>query len=772
MNGPPARIPPLPKVAALSAVLIGLLAVGGCRRTDVSRERETLRDLNVILITVDTLRADYVSAYGDRAQTPSIDGLARDGVVFERCIAQTPLTLPAHVTLMSGTYPLYHRVRDNGGAAAPEQLELISETLRDHGFSTSAFIAAYVLHSKWGLRQGFEHYSDEFNRSRYERMLLQNEKRADEVIDLAKDWLRSHKESRFFTWIHLYDPHTPYDPPAPFDKYIENPYRGEVEYTDSVLGELLTFLRAEGLLEKSLIVFTADHGESLGAHGEREHGFFVYEPAVWVPLIVRTPVKFPVKRVGRLVEHVDVLPTVLDMLEIPSPSAVQGESLLDLMFGAKPEGEATAYTETFYPRLHLGWSELAALYQGGMKYIEAPREELYQLDKDEEERENLASDDDFGPTKKILRDRLSSFVERASSDSLEPAAVTLSREDTEALRALGYATSAAQPAGVKPLADPKDKVDVFNYLADATARLRKGEVDAAMTAAREALRGEPNLLEAHVLLGNAFQRQGMFREAVESCERVLELKPDSNFAMIDLLGALINLGENDRVVETAPRFLSQFPNDPVLHEELGVAYFYKRDYERALASFERSIELAPSAVALSKVGEIYAIRGELETGEAYVRRALGKNPRNKGSYYTLAQIEEKRGNMADAITLYQKELDNNPREYKAAFNAAVILKKQGRADEAIPFYQKAIHANPNFNAPYFMIAEYHLQQGTNLPQAIELCRRGIDVAPEVESALAGYQILLRLLMKTGDRASYNLYSAKANALQQTIEKER
>jgi arylsulfatase A-like enzyme len=335
--------------ASHRAVVVSLflaLPLVACGREDASRDREALGELNVILITVDTLRADHVSAYGEGARTPHIDALAEDGVLFERCICQTPLTLPAHVSLLSGTYPLHHRVRDNGGLAVPDELELVSETLHDHGFATAAFVGAYVLHSKWGLDQGFDLYSDDFNRARYERIRLQNEKRAPEVIGLAEKWLRARSESRLFAWIHLFDPHAPYDPPAPFDQ-SGDPYRGEVESVDAALGELFGFLRAEGLYERSLIVLTADHGESLGDHGEREHGFFIYEPTVHVPLILRAPVAFPVKRVRGLVEHVDVAPTILDLVGVPIPAAMQGRSLADELFGEAEPADATAYTETF-----------------------------------------------------------------------------------------------------------------------------------------------------------------------------------------------------------------------------------------------------------------------------------------------------------------------------------------------------------------------------------------------------------------------------------------
>jgi arylsulfatase A-like enzyme/Tfp pilus assembly protein PilF len=749
-------------------VLCGALALGSCGRDGVSREREALRDLNVILITVDTLRADHVSAYGDRARTPHIDRLADEGVVFERCISQTPLTLPAHVSLLSGTYPLHHRVRDNGGLAVPEELELVSETLRQHGFTTSAFVAAYVLHSKWGLDQGFDHYSDAFNRARYERILLQNEKRAGEVIGLAEDWIRAHESFRFFTWIHLFDPHTPYHPPAPFDE-LEDPYRGEVEYVDAALGGFFEFLRTEGLYDRSLVVLTGDHGESLGEHGEREHGLFVYEPTVRVPLVLRAPIGFPRKRVAVLVEHVDVVPTVLDLVGVPIPAAMQGESLADVMFGGEADGDATAYTETFYPRRHLGWAELRAFYQGGLKYVRAPRDELYELEDDPVEGENRAKADALGSRKEQLEDRLSAFVEAQSVGALRPAAARVGPEDVEALRALGYVTAPAVSSGGAPRADPKDKVGVFNLLADAAARSKEGDHEAAVAAARGVLADEPDLLEAHVLLGHGYQRQGMYQEAAESFERVLALAPDSNFAMIDLLSALINLGDYDRVIERAPGFLRTFPDDPILHEALGVAYFFEGDDDAALLSLERSLELGASAVALGRVGEIHARKGDLGAGESFLRRAVAMDPRQPGFHYSLGQIEETRGRPDEALALYRKELENDPGSYRAAFNAAAILKKQGKSDEAVDYYRKTLEANPDFNIPYFMIAERHLETGTALDEAIDLCKRGIDVAPEEKTALLGYQVLLQLLMKKGDRASYELYSSRARELFERVE---
>ena len=746
---------------SFSTLAVFLLLIG-CGRP--AGKKAELRHLNVILVTVDTLRADFVSAYEDgRANTPNLDRLAGEGMLFERCIAQTPLTLPSHTTILSGTYPLYHQVRDNG-ALVPDRLKLLSEVLKSSGLETSAFIAAYVLHSKWGLHRGFDVYSDVFDRTRYERLLLQNDKRAEEVLEEAKSWLERKKDARFFSWIHLFDPHAPYMPPEPFDKYPSEPYRGEVEYTDSALGEFFQFLRESGIYDKSLIIVASDHGEGLGQHQEHDHGFFVYDTTVRVPLIMRAPVDFPVKKVDAVVELVDIAPTILEALDIPVPDSFQGQSLLDLMFDEGGGRDSFAYTETFYPRAHYGWSELRALYHRDEKYILAPEDELYALNDDEEENNNLASEPSHEGRREELAQNLRDLVDRHSANSLPAAPASLSRDDMEALRALGYATTVSSTTDQTNLADPKKKIGVYNRLTQASGRLGRQEYDAAIEVANEILREEPDLLEAHVLLGNAYQQKGMFRQALTSLYRVIELNPQANFTMIDIVSALLNLGEHDRAVREAQTFLTTFPEDPVLHEELGFAYFYKGDLAKALEALESSIRIEPNPVALSKAGEIYAMQRDYPTAESYLHRSLAMNPRSKNTHYVLGYIEETKGNPDQAMENYKKEFENNPQEFRAAYNIATIMRKQGHYDSAIPFYRKTMEANPGFNMSYFMIANYFLERDTHLDEAIELCKRGIEAKPQDESALLGYEILTRVYAKRGDRANYELYSRIAKEL--------
>ncbi|MCK4944198.1 MAG: sulfatase-like hydrolase/transferase, partial [Candidatus Aminicenantes bacterium] len=288
------------------------------------------------------------------------------------------------------------------------------------------------------------------------------------MLENAKKWLLINKKKKFFTWIHLYDPHTPYDPPSPFkERYRRRPYRGEVEYMDQQLGIFFEFLKKEGFYDKSLIILLSDHGESLGQHGENTHGFFIYEPTARVPLIIRAPFKFSNKKIKNIVELIDVAPTILEALEVPVQSSCQGQSLIGLMFGDKERKKNTAYTETYYPRLHYGWSELKALYYNkNWKYILAPKPELYDLKKDNGEEKNLALIK--SPESRKAKEKLRKFIAEKSLGARKPGEVAkLDKDDMQKLASLGYLTAFVNTSGKKNLPDPKGKVQVFNSLAKA-----------------------------------------------------------------------------------------------------------------------------------------------------------------------------------------------------------------------------------------------------------------------------------------------------------------
>ena len=487
-----------------ATVLIGFLLLRQ-RQPDFARLRGG-REFNVILVTVDTLRADRIGCYGHPlVKTPTMDAFAASGIRFEDCIAQVPLTLPSHTTILTGTLPIHHGVRDNGGFVVPSELVTMAESFKARGYATSAFVAAYVLDSKWGLDQGFDTYFDKFDLSRFEKISLGEVQRpANEVLDEALGWLERNKDGRFFAWIHLYDPHTPYAPPEPFaGEYPQSPYLGEIAFTDSQLARLKDFIDHSGLADRTFLVLAGDHGESLGEHQEQTHGFFVYQAALHVPLIVVTP--FAGLRgvtSGETVGLVDILPTVCDMTGIPVPAGVQGRSLVPSFFRPGAETDRLAYAETFYPRYHYGWSDLRSVQDGRFKLILAPVPELYDLDRDPGEEKNLVylEKDVF----KDLSARAEALMEAAGQNALEVDLGKVDQETREKLAALGYVGSFTDTSKLsgKKLADPKDKIVIFNELSRAREAGLGGDTEEAVRTIQAIIAEDPTIADAYFSLGN------------------------------------------------------------------------------------------------------------------------------------------------------------------------------------------------------------------------------------------------------------------------------
>ena len=760
---------PIIAVIVVLAVIFYLL-VGP--KLSTGYKKKQLKNLDVILITLDTLRVDFVSAYEKgKADTPTMDRVAKEGVLFETCIAQTPLTLPSHTSILSGTYPLHHQIRDNGGFLVPDSLEFVSEILQKQGLITSAFIASYVLHSKWGINQGFDTYSDDFDLSRYERVSLGNvQKRAEEVLANAKKWLKTHKKDRFFTWIHLYDPHTPYDPPSPFkEKYPRRPYRGEVEYTDYQLGLFFQFLKDEGLYDKSLVIMAADHGEGLGQHNEHTHGFFIYESTVRVPLIIRAPFRFPIKKVTEVVELIDLAPTILEALDIPVPASYQGQSLLGSMFGDRQRNRQGAYTETYYPRLHFGWSELKALYYDNhWKYILAPKEELYNLEADKEEKDSLALKQSYRARK--VKERIREFIREKSENATRPGeAKNLDKEDLQKLAALGYLTTVVDTSNKENLPDPKGKVGVFNQLSKSKDYMVKEQYDQAIEILNKILETDPHLVDGILQLGNVYNRKNMHQEALECFYRVLEQKPDYQAAMVNILGSLIRLHRYDKGIEEAKRFLKIFPRDSTLYAELGTLYSLKPEIDKALEAFRTSLDIEPvNPDALNKIGGIYIVKEDFKTAGFYLEKARKINPNLKKLYFHLAQVEDTRGNIDQAIDYYKKELESSPDDFKSAYNLAENLRKTGKNEKAVQYYRQAIDSNPRFNIPYFMIAKYNLDRKENLEEAVELCKKGNEIKPLDKYTAFGYYILADIYSFKGERGNYDYYLSKGESVKREL----
>ncbi len=761
-----------PLLAAAVLALAGIAAFLFLRpRTpDFARLRGG-RDFNVILITVDTLRADKVGCYGNSlVKTPAMDGFAAAGVRFDNCIAQTPLTLPSHTTILTGTLPIHHGVRDNGGFVVPSELVTMAETFKAEGYATAAFVAAYVLDSKWGLDQGFDTYFDKFDLSRFEKISLGEVQRpANEVMDEALGWLEENKGGKFFAWIHLYDPHTPYAPPEPFEsEYPRNPYLGEIAFTDSQLARLRDFIDQNGLRDDLFLVLAADHGESLGEHDETTHGFFVYQAAIHVPLIVATP--FPeLKGVisSETVTLADIMPTVLEMAGIDTPPAVQGRSLVPSFFRPGAGTGHLAYAETFYPRYHYGWSELTSVQDGRFKLILAPVPELYDLDSDPGEEKNLVY------LEKAVFEDLSSRAEalmaEAGRSALEVDLGKVDEETREKLAALGYVgsfTSSSKLAGQK-LADPKDKIGIFNELSRAREAGMAGDFDEAVRTIEAILRDDPTISDAHFSLGNVLYKARRFPEALASFKRSLDLKPDDSFTVINIANCYQGMGRFDEAEKFVLDYIASGFEDAQLYFLLGNHKVHQNLPEKAIPYFEKCLEANPrSASAHNGLAAVYLNReadGDLSQAEEHLSAAAAINPTLLSLRYNTAQLREKQGRLVEAAELYRREIEDASKSYKALYNLSRVYRLMGREDDELETLKRTIEAEPEFPLAYFYLARIHLRRGAGYEEAVALVEKGIDLGPAPSELPLGYFLLADLYNRLGDGARSAEYARKGQA---------
>lgn len=748
------RRPIFPLAIAAAIMALGVVLFGPTGKRHIHERK--LQGCNIILITLDTTRADHLSCYdADHVQTPNLDALAAAGTIFDRCISQVPLTLPAHTTILSGSYPAFHQVRDNGSFVVPEGLELLSETLQRRGFATSAFISAYVLHRKWGLNRGWDYYGDSFRFSKLKTVSLSNiQKLAGDVLPEAEAWLEKNGKRRFFSWIHLYDPHSPYTPPEPFASlYRSNPYQGEMAYMDAELGKFFSFLKARGLWDNTLIVAAGDHGEMLGEHGEDTHGLFIYEAAVHVPLIIRSPWRLPAHRVARTVELVDIVPTILEALGIAPGKTQQGKSLLRLAFGDKSEGSGQALCETWYPRLHYGWSELTAIYKDGYKFIEAPQEELYDLANG-----GGAENDNLWLKKSAIGNKMKKsllvFQARIARDSLSSTTqAALSREDRQKLAALGYLSTVVDTTGKTGLTDPKTKIQVYNDITRVREMEQDGRIGQAIVLMNEILARDPGIVDGRSLLGNLYYKEKRFPEALAAYRQVIRQKTNDNFAMVDVVNTLMAMKQLDQAEKEINAFRAIFPKDATFLRLLGQVAEQRQRPDEALAWFQKALILDPKyAEVYLKMGEIYFQRQDLASAEKCLAKAQEINPDLSKVAFIRAQVADASGDLELARKSYLRELEINEKNGSAAFNLAQVCKKLGRMDEALRFFRMTTEIDPGFNLPFFIIARYDFDSRQNLDEAIAMCRRGVAIQPADRNTPLGYFLLSDIYAYLGDDA--------------------
>jgi arylsulfatase A-like enzyme/Tfp pilus assembly protein PilF len=619
---------------------------------------------NIILVTLDTTRADRMGFLGSqRGLTPNLDTLARQSAVFTHSYSQVPLTTASHATILTGTYPQFHQVEDAGMPLA-KTVPYAPEILRRSGYQTAAFVGAVILDPAAGapgFDRGFATYDARFrSRGPGEDRYKTLERRGDVVVTHALAWMNQHPRGPFFLWIHLYDPHAPYDPPEPFKtRYASEPYDGEIAYADSVVGKLLDQLRAKGLYDSSVIAVMADHGEALGEHGERGHGVFLYDPTIHVPLLLKLPGNRSAgKRVDAHVGLVDVMPTLLQAAGVPVPKAVQGESLLGLAGLAFARAGAAlnttpperfVYAETDYPQRAYGWSALRSFRTSKYFFIEAPRRELYDQAADANSERNLASS--AAAVADTLSNQLKTLRQQTSSSIALPKA-SLDPQQEARLRALGYVASSGQSKGAAAAhsgSDPKDKIEIANEMTEANLQLEDGHYQEAIANLERVVAADPNISAAYMVLGTAWSSVGDYQHAVPALRKAAELRPESVSAHYQLGMALFQTGD---VKSAAPEFeaaVAGFPQSAEMHFSLAAVYVRVERAADAKRELRKSLQLKPNSFDTNlMLGQILMNEKNAALGLPYLRKAAGLQPFSARAHEFLADAYGQLGQKQNA----------------------------------------------------------------------------------------------------------------------------
>lgn len=559
--------------------------------------------INVLLITIDTIRADRLGCYGYvKGETPALDALAKRGVLFEQAFTAVPSTLPSHTSILTGLDPPEHGVRENDGFKLRDDVTTLAEVFKKKGYRTGAFIGAFVLDSLFNLDQGFDVYDDDLGSpTQGNDHGVEQERRGDKVVDSALAWLGTESTAPFFCWVHLFDPHAPYVPPPPFsERFSGDPYDGEIAFADSQVGRLTSWLQGRDLTGRTLVVVTGDHGEGLGDHNELRHSMFVYGSTLHVPLIFSLPGKLPEgRRIGTPVSLIDIYPSVTDLLEAGTSSQVSGRSLVAAMNGQDLE-ERDIYSESNYPFDYYGWSPLRALTTPRWKYIRAPVPELYDRTSDPGEENNVAAGN--ADLVKKLDAKLVAMEQAMVPQSAERAGLTA--EQRERLQSLGYVaggTRSLTDVDVSSLVDPKEMTDALNRSIEVHDMLAEGKVTEAIATMRTLVEQNPDNAQFQSVLAGALNRSGDFAGAARHYEAALKIDEKSglksnigtSFAQANLGQVLTRLKRDEEAIEHFEKAVAINPENAMVYNNMGAALAREKRYLESALSLRRALEIDP-----------------------------------------------------------------------------------------------------------------------------------------------------------------------------------
>lgn len=626
--------------------------------------RPNLYFKNILFITIDTIRADHLSCYGyKKIKTKNIDDIAARGILFTNAFCQVPLTLPSHVSIMTGLFPNHHGVRNNGSYIFDKKSETLAQVLKSQGYKTAAFISAYVLDRRFGLDYGFDLYDDEVPINPLSPHNLEAERKAEEVSKKAIQWLKNNGNNKFFLWIHYYDPHSPYSPPKEYRDKYEDPYDGEIAYVDDQIGLVINSLKEINAYSDTLIIIVGDHGESFGEHKEFTHGMFLYDATIHIPLIIKFPKYNKPKKINSLVRSIDLFPTILELLHLRNHK-VDGRSLIPLINFSSNQKDLWNYAETLYPN-SFKWASLFSIRNNEWKLIEAPKPELYNLAKDPEENFNFILK--YPDKAKKLRELLQAVKENEKSST----ANYIDAETREKLQALGYISSYSKIDKSEELPDPKDKIEYWLLLRKAQFLLGKNPEEGLEILIN--LNSEDTYTAAYSkTLSSYFQKIKDWDNAIYYINEAIKRDNDNSFYWYDLAYCYAKKGMLDEAMMAVQQSIALYENNPEAYNLRGTLLVYKNYIDEALENFMKALENdLKNSTALANIGNIYFKKQEFQKAEYFYQESLKYNPSNPNTLNGLGVISMHNKNYLKAIDYFKRALEADPEFYECYFNIAL-----------------------------------------------------------------------------------------------------
>jgi arylsulfatase A-like enzyme/Tfp pilus assembly protein PilF len=655
---------------------------------------------NVLLITIDTLRSDRVGAFGGSlGLTPTLDRLAAEGLRLTRAYSAAPLTLPSHTSILTAVSPPVHGVRANGLFRLGPKLPTLATVLKEAGYRTGAFVGAFVLDARFGLNRGFDVYDDRYG-EKHPGDTESAERRAEDVIKPATAWInhQSNPQSaipnpQWLAWVHLFDPHEPYQAPEPYASR-HAPYDAEVAYTDAMIGRLIADLDAAHQLDRTLVVLVADHGESLGEHGERSHGVFAYDATLRVPWIVWAGARFGGQTWGGVSRLIDVAPTVLDLIGVASPSAFEGRSLVDAM-AARETVAPPAYFEAMDANLTRNWAPLTGVISGHEKLIDLPIPELYDLDADPRETTNLVatSGERVRTLQSLLRAATTEFAGRGSASEK----TTLSADARQRLQALGYTAANAEPGHrvYTDADDPKTLIAPAEALNRALADFKSGSREEATAAVRAIVHAHPGFSTAYGVLASMQRDAGDLAGAISTLEQIVRRGIADQSVMVVLGGYLQEAGALPQAAALLEAVVAAHADYADAHNSLGVVYSRLGRHDRAQAAFRKVLEMDPtSATAYENLGVDAAASANLAAAQDHLARALDLDPNLAPAHNALAAVFLRQGRRQEALEHWRRAIEIDPRGYDALYNLGTVLYAADRRTDARPYLERFVAEAP------------------------------------------------------------------------------